>query len=622
MKKRYYGLDILRFALAMFVVIGHFLASYKFGFGIDANIPIFGFPFYLKTLGRAVDVFFVLSGFTMVYSTMRMQTSAEFLQKRFARVFPLYIIVTLVAVAVFINFPFIDSVPRKYTLDFIVNSLILRSTEQAFPAVVAWTLAYEIIFYVIFAISMRISHKHRVTITTGILCGFMLISSIYVYRGTGYLSILMNPSFFFVEFIAGMFIGLYVDKIKLRFGWFLCILGMVVAYMFIFTPAYESLYRGLYFVVPSVIMVLGAIAIDVPKSMQKLARKLGDISYPMYITHIFTGFTLPIILRKVFRLQTFPILWTLVAIVLTIVLSLVVNKFIEKPLYTYFTRTPLKVERPEKLFALAKKYKKSTVIAIVASLFLIDFGMTKMLDDRPAWKVTRVISNKGTAEEIPHTFAAYDLAIKYGSHYIEPDVVLSKNGTLYVSNKASAKELTGVDKLFINMTDKEIDSLRISKNLTQQNLKILKLQDVFDRYQTSVNYVIDLKENVKQVAKVMEIIKKNKLEKNVIVQATKAETLERLEKVMPSVKKMLHVSNAQEMKAAVKNKSIDIVGIFKTQMTEANIRFIHENGKEVSVWTLNTTEEINRAIKLNVDSYFTDFTGKAIMLEKEAWDKK
>lgn len=619
MKKRYYGLDILRFCLATFVIIGHFLASYKFGFGIDANISIFGFPFYLKTLGRAVDVFFVLSGFTMVYSTVRMQTSMEFLQKRFARVFPLYIIVTLVAVVVFSNFPFVDSVPRKYTVDFIANSLILRSTDQAFPAVVAWTLAYEIIFYVIFAISMRISHKHRVAITTGILSCFMMISTVYVYRGTGYLSLLMNPSFFFVEFIAGMIIGLYVDKIKLRFGWLICISGMVLAYMFIFTEAYESLYSGLYFVVPSVIMILGALAIEVPKSMQKVARKLGDISYTMYITHIFTGFTFPIILRKVFRFQTFPILWMLVAVIMTVILSIVVHQFIEKPLYTYFTKTTLKVERPEKLLAIIKKYKKSTFIAIVASLFFIDFGMTKMLDNRPAWKVSRVISNKGTVEEIPHTFAAYDLAIKYGSHYIEPDVVLSKNGTLYVSNKASAKELTGVDKLFINMTDKEIDALRISKNLTQQNLKILKLQDVFDRYGTSVNYVIDLKENVKQVVKIMEIIKKNKLEKNVIVQATKAETLNRLETVMPSVKKMLHVANVQEMKEAVQNKNIDIIGIFKSQMTEANVRFIHEKGKEVSVWTLNTTEEINRAINLNVDSYFTDFTGKAIMLEKEAY---
>lgn len=617
MKKRYEALDGLRFVLASMIIILHVLASYKYGTDLNANISIFGFPFYLKPLSRAVDVFFVLSGFTMVYSTLNPQPVLTFLQKRFARIFPLYVIVTIIAVLIFSSIPFLDSEPRKYTLDFILNSLILRPTNQVFPVVVAWTLAFEVVFYAIFAICMKISHQYRVVLATLFLGFFMLITIVFKYNGFGYFGILMDSKFLFLEFIAGMWLGLYADKIKMRNGWIFCIFGMIAMYMLIHTRAYASNYRGLYFVLPALLIVFGAITTQVPKFALRLTRKFGSISYTMYIIHVFTAFTFPIVLRKVLKTDRFSIILTAMVLLLTVIFSIIVHKYVEKPLYNYFTKNALHFKRPEKLLSAVKRHKKLTLLLVIASLFCFDLCMTKLLDNRPTWNVGRVISSKGSAEEIEHTFAAYDLAIKYGTQYIEPDVVLSKEGTLYVSTYLSAQKLTGVNKLFSQMTDEEIDGLRISNKFTTQSLKILKLQDVFDRYKNSVNYVIDLKENVKQVPSIIKIIKQNKLEKKIIIQSSKIEALNKLETSFPLMRKMFHVANAAELNEAVKQKHADIIGIHKSLMSEENIQFVHQNKKQISVWTLNTSDEIQRAIQLGVDSYFTEYTGKAILFEKE-----
>ena len=52
-------------------------------------------------------------------------------------------------------------------------------------------------------------------------------------------------------------------------------------------------------------------------------------------------------------------------------------------------------------------------------------------------------------------------------------------------------------------------------------------------------------------------------------------------------------------------------------MTEDNLKAAHEHEKTFSVWTLNSEEEILKAIELGVDTYFTDDTALAIQLEEQ-----
>ena len=62
---------------------------------------------------------------------------------------------------------------------------------------------------------------------------------------------------------------------------------------------------------------------------------------------------------------------------------------------------------------------------------------------------------------------------------------------------------------------------------------------------------------------------------------------------------------------------VDIISVPKDVMTADNLKAAHEHDKKFSAWTLNTEEEISKAIELGVDSYFTDDTALAIGLEKD-----
>lgn len=229
-------------------------------------------------------------------------------------------------------------------------------------------------------------------------------------------------------------------------------------------------------------------------------------------------------------------------------------------------------------------------------------------------KITEhVYSHRGASgEEVEHTLAAYDLAVLYGSKYIEQDVVVSKDGTLYVSHDKSAKRITGVDSQYEDMTDIEIEELR-----TESGEKILKLKDVFQRYGDTVNYVVELKSGGIAVEKFVQLVNECDVADRVIVQCFNVEVLEELEGIYPSMPKLLLVNNQEKFEAGVKNVCVDIISVSKDLMSAENIEFARENAKKFNVYTLNSSEEILKAIELGVDSYFTDYTAKAIALEME-----
>ena len=232
---------------------------------------------------------------------------------------------------------------------------------------------------------------------------------------------------------------------------------------------------------------------------------------------------------------------------------------------------------------------------------------------KPIEKNSHVFSHRGASgEEIEHTYKAYDLAIDYGSNYIEQDLVTSKDGTLYISHDLSAKRITKIDKEYRQMTDTEINTLR-----TEDGQHILSLEDVFDKYKNKTNFVVELKENEEQVYSFEVLIKKFKLEKNVVVQAKDLIALEKLEKTFPDMPKLALINTEEELEKALSADYVDIVGVNEKLMNSKNVKKAHRNNKEFNVWTLNSSNQIIQAIELNVDSYFTNFTAKALLLENE-----
>lgn len=224
-----------------------------------------------------------------------------------------------------------------------------------------------------------------------------------------------------------------------------------------------------------------------------------------------------------------------------------------------------------------------------------------------------VYSHRGSAGPNEHSFEAYDAAIKAGSHNIEQDIVISKDGTLYVAHDLSAAPMTGVGKLYSNMTDAEIDSLK-----TKAGANVLKLSDVFEKYGDSVHYLVELKsEDDATIEAFKKEVDDHGVEKLVIAQALDTAVLDKLEGIYPEMPKLLVVKTPAALRQAMESENVDMVGARVQFVTEANCKEAHERGKKFVGWPLDSEYEIKHAIDIGTDAYFTNNTERALKLEKK-----
>lgn len=225
-----------------------------------------------------------------------------------------------------------------------------------------------------------------------------------------------------------------------------------------------------------------------------------------------------------------------------------------------------------------------------------------------------VYAHRGVmGEQFEHSFKAYDKAISEGARYIEQDVVISQDGTLYLSHDETPARLTGKGGSFSDLSDETINELR-----TRAGEPVLRLEDVFERYGESIMYLIELKsKDNATVDAFSDLVDRSGLAGNMIVQCFEPEVLEALEERYPDMPKLCLAKTESQLENALACECADIVSVMDHMMSEENRDRVHDAGKLFSVWTLNSEEWIRRAIEMEVDSYFTDEVARAIRLEEE-----
>lgn len=225
----------------------------------------------------------------------------------------------------------------------------------------------------------------------------------------------------------------------------------------------------------------------------------------------------------------------------------------------------------------------------------------------------RVYSHRGSAGRSEHSFEAYDEAIAAGSHNIEQDVVISKDGTLYVSHNLTAADMTGDDRAYSEMSDAEIDALtRYSGG------KILRLSEVFERYGRRVHYLIELKSSDDATVDAFKKeIEEHGVTDLVTAQALELSVIDKLEEQYPDMPKLLVVKTADALDTAMSSDNVDMVGARVQFVNAANCKEAHDRGKKFVGWTLDSEVDIRNAISIGADAYFTNKTALALELERK-----
>ena len=263
-----------------------------------------------------------------------------------------------------------------------------------------------------------------------------------------------------------------------------------------------------------------------------------------------------------------------------------------------------------------------------ASKELANGQSNTVLENSEADVAFHVFSHRGASgEEEESTIASYDLAVMYGSRWIEMDLVTSADGTLWISHDDTAERMTGDERKFADMTDDEIAGLR-----TSGGASILTMREVLERYydNTDVGFNIAVRDTLwidqwESLRSIFdEYLKKDEAFcSRLIIQAQLAKTLQDVKEYNPDIMTLFLATDIdiynEIMQDDVGLNCIDIIAVNSWYMDKRNanmINEVHDRCKYYCVFTLRTTDDIKDAIDRGIDYYFTDFTAKALMLEE------
>ena len=222
-----------------------------------------------------------------------------------------------------------------------------------------------------------------------------------------------------------------------------------------------------------------------------------------------------------------------------------------------------------------------------------------------------IYSHRGTGTQaLSHTFAAYDLALKQGSKTIEQDVVLSKDGTLFVMHDKYFTTKSGKKYYYKDLTAKQVKMFKRANGE-----KIHTMQSIYNRYGDAVTYVVELKQG-RALDAMVEFVQKNN-PKKLIVQSNSLNTLRKVSKAMPNVKTLFLAYKKSALKKAVRKNYVDIVCMKQSLVTRANVSRIAAADKIPSAFLLNSKAAIRNAMRLGVQTYFTDNTALAVQMERQ-----
>ena len=317
-KQRYEILDGLRGVAALMVIIFHFFELYSFG-NPSKQIINHGY--------LAVDFFYVLSGFVLGYAyddRWDKMSYWDFYKRRLIRLHPMVIAGSLLGMCYFflgecINSPNIESVnPLYFFLTIIMSILMIPCPAQmdirgwgetnSFNGP-NWTLTYEYIVNILYSLIFRRLHTIIIGILTlasalllvNLTCNFDIFnvmnereSNKYTVIGGWSLTsceLCVGFTRLFYPYFAGYLVYRLKLKIRIPYSFIIC---SIILITFLSMPRLEKegypIFNGIYeaiviILIFPLVIIIGAGDTTKNEILTKICKFIGELSYPIYITH-------------------------------------------------------------------------------------------------------------------------------------------------------------------------------------------------------------------------------------------------------------------------------------------------------------------------------------------------
>lgn len=294
-----------------------------------------------------VDLFFIISGFVMVSITrnkfQNICAARRYIYNRLSRIYPLYWFYSLILLGVYLLWPSLINPSLGGKINFFESFFLLPQNTMPL-LIVAWTLIYEMFFYMVFALLFLAPEKYlsKILITWGVCILILNVAWLQpeVSNVISGFTILSSP--LCLEFIGGcliarlIFNGFYEwSKVCLALG----IMGLLLSVVYFNITLLNHLHRFYFCGLPYLAVIYGVIALEVSGSKRYLffMQKIGDLSYSVYLSHSIVINAIGWLWASLFP-SSHSIIWISLMVFGSLTAGFVSYRCIELPVTSYLKR--------------------------------------------------------------------------------------------------------------------------------------------------------------------------------------------------------------------------------------------------------------------------------------------
>jgi len=297
----------MRAICMMCVLVAHALVAYVAGIGASHQIPQ-ELSFFMLTFVRMgvgiIDIFFIGSGFIMVYLTRATygQPGArlEFIIRRLTRIVPAFWFYMTCAILLSLWWPE-TTLFQDVTAERVVKSYgfipyfwgdVHQAATHPYPILIpGWTLNYEMVFYALFALTLFCKDMRTGIIAFAIATLTLIVAHQFVPQDNAIAYFWTHPQM--MKFLGGMLIGYAFDRgvfFNIPMKGVVAIITVTVliqAALYSFLPPELSGVVWFNLLMTILACIVGICVVLTPFVQKKLPTwliKIGDATYTIYLS--------------------------------------------------------------------------------------------------------------------------------------------------------------------------------------------------------------------------------------------------------------------------------------------------------------------------------------------------
>jgi len=281
----------------------------------------------------------------------------------------------------------------------------------------------------------------------------------------------------------------------------------------------------------------------------------------------------------------------------------------------------LPLQTKAKTSAVSVYKKPAAVLLLVCCVGLIGLFSYFSLNQKMIFNIENVTSpaisaHRGASREYPeNTMIAFEKAADEKADWIELDIQLTKDGIPVVMHDSNLSRTAGVNRNIWDVTYAELKDVDVGSFFSPEfsDQRISTLNEVLDFAESRhINLNIELKPTGHEtdfVPIVVSEILNHHFQNNCVITSQKYSILQEVKEYSSEVRTIYVMSVAAGNITLL--QYADGFSIQSPFATKSLISRVHNEGKEIFVWTVNTQDAMKKMIRLNVDNIITDDIGLA-----------